>query len=522
MTAIAKPVTYQSIPDYYAGRTVFVTGGSGFVGKVLMEKLLRSCSDIKHIYLLMRPKRGVVVTDRVTKLLASPLFDKLRQVQPNFMDKVSAVQGDMMEPALGLSEADRSTLCREVQVFFHSAATVRFDEKLKLAIDMNLDGVRKVLCLARDMAHLEALVHVSTAYCNCDRENIDEVVYTPAMLPHKLLDAAEWMDEDIFDKLTPKLLGSMPNTYTYTKKMAEYYIADGAGDLPLTIVRPSIIGGTWMEPVPGWVDNFNGPTGILAAVGKGLLRSMRCDGDASADIIPVDVVCNLLVAAGWQAATRKDLGLQVYNCTVGEVNRFSWSLLQELGYKNLMKYPLDNTIRLPNPPFTKSTLWHSLKVVFDQQLPCLLLDLSMYVTGNKAMFTQISNRITKSVSSLEYFTSRGWTFSNKNVFSLYDTLSPSDRKEFNFDVRRLDWHKYMENYCLGLKTYALKEDIDNLHSARHRIKQLQRASFLFNTVLAIVTWRLALKRVKVARTMWIVMLNLASSLFSKLPGIARS
>jgi len=47
----------SQIAEFYRDRSVFVTGGTGFLGKVLVEKLLRSCPDIKSIYLLIRPKK---------------------------------------------------------------------------------------------------------------------------------------------------------------------------------------------------------------------------------------------------------------------------------------------------------------------------------------------------------------------------------------------------------------------------------------------------------------------------------
>jgi len=65
----------STIADFYAGRSVFVTGGTGFMGKVLLEKLLRSCPKIATIYMLVRPKKGDDPKSRVEKLLASKVGD---------------------------------------------------------------------------------------------------------------------------------------------------------------------------------------------------------------------------------------------------------------------------------------------------------------------------------------------------------------------------------------------------------------------------------------------------------------
>jgi len=67
--------------------------------------------------------------------------------------------------------------------------------------------------------------------------------------------------------------------------------------LPIIIIRPSIVGAIWKEPLPGWIDNVNGPTGIFIGVGKGLLTDMCGNVDIKTDIIPVDIVANMLIAA---------------------------------------------------------------------------------------------------------------------------------------------------------------------------------------------------------------------------------
>lgn len=61
------------IADTFIGRTIFMTGGSGFLGKVLMEKILRKCPQVKTIYLLLRMKKGKSSQQRIHELFTSPV-----------------------------------------------------------------------------------------------------------------------------------------------------------------------------------------------------------------------------------------------------------------------------------------------------------------------------------------------------------------------------------------------------------------------------------------------------------------
>ena len=150
-----------------------------------------------------------------------------------------------------------------------------FNKKFsRLAVEMNIIGVKKVIELCKEINNLDVFVHVSTAYANCDRLHISEEVYNPPVKPDKLIEAVEWIEEDLINFLTPRFIKQRPNTYTYTKAIAESYITAEMKNLPYVIIRPSIIGSTWREPFAGWIDNFNPLTAIFSTMATGLLKTI--------------------------------------------------------------------------------------------------------------------------------------------------------------------------------------------------------------------------------------------------------
>lgn len=119
-----------------------------------------------------------------------------------------------------------------------------------------------------------------------------------------------------------RLIGSRPNTYTFTKALAEHVLVQQSGNLPVVIVRPSIVTAAWREPIPGWVDNLNGPTGMIAGAGKGVLRTILCYRDLVADLVPVDVCINLMISVAWHTAVSRPKKMMVYNCTSGKIKNW--------------------------------------------------------------------------------------------------------------------------------------------------------------------------------------------------------
>lgn len=126
-----RPLRMAGVSGFFEGRSVFMTGGSGFLGKVILEKLLRDCPGLKNVYVLLRAKQGHDSRRRVEELLSSVVFGRLRRDNPEALRKVIAISGDITYPDLGISQVDLRTLKENVSVVFHSAATIRFDEPLK-------------------------------------------------------------------------------------------------------------------------------------------------------------------------------------------------------------------------------------------------------------------------------------------------------------------------------------------------------------------------------------------------------
>jgi len=240
------------ISKFYNGKTVFITGATGFMGKVLVEKLLSS-TNVKKIFLLIRSKKGLGSRERLEELLSSKIFEGLRETSPVVLSKVMAVAGDITEASLGLASQDIRMLAEEVNIVFHSAATVKFDEELTKSVAMNVEAVFSLIDLAKKMRKLESLVHVSTAYCNCDRKYINEEIYPPPGNPRGVIQMCKWMSADVLNKpeMTAEIIGKRPNTYTFTKSLAEAVLKMEGGGLPIAIVRPSIVVAAWKEPLPG-------------------------------------------------------------------------------------------------------------------------------------------------------------------------------------------------------------------------------------------------------------------------------
>ena len=250
-----------------------------------------------------------------------------------------------------MSDQDREIMKHEVNVIFHSAATVKFDEELSSAAKMNLRGTMELMDLAKEMRNLISFVHVSTCYTHCHRQG--EVFQEKVNRPEKfsVQDVLDMCGEVKSEEETKNIIGDRPNTYTFTKAMTEQMIKEDRGDLPISIVRPSIVVGAVSDPLPGWVDNINGPTSVGVFISQGILKCIYNKPDMLADIIPVDVVINLMCAVAFKTAGQYDkkVGkrpsqIPVYNCNSGSDNPMTWGDLWKWWVEACNRWPSETAL----------------------------------------------------------------------------------------------------------------------------------------------------------------------------------
>jgi thioester reductase-like protein len=157
----------------WLNKSIFITGTTGFVGKVLLEKILREVKSFRTIYLLVRSKPKMTLQQRVTQeILASklfiPLFTERPELLPSLREKIVPVYGDLMQEGLGMSPKDRQMVVDDADVFISSAASINFNDPIPDALQVNYYGARRVLELAKESKRVECLVHISTVFVNSD------------------------------------------------------------------------------------------------------------------------------------------------------------------------------------------------------------------------------------------------------------------------------------------------------------------------------------------------------------------
>lgn len=471
----AKPLSKlpNRVADMLAGRAILITGGTGFMGKVLIEKILRTCSAVDTIYLLIRAKKGKEPSQRVDEIFASPLFGKLKTQMDGATlgRKVVAIAGDVTMTNLGLSEANRQLLADRVSIVFHAAALIRFDASLKQAVIVNTRGTKYMLDLAKEMKNLEAFLHISTSYCHVNERVLYEKLYPAPADPHKIIKCVEWLEDDVVNSMTQKILGDFPNTYAFTKALSEGLVAEQMDKLPVVILRPSIVVPVWKEPLPGWTDNLNGPTGLLIGAGKGVIRSMYCNQQGYADYLPVDIAVNAVLVFAWNYVSNKDHERRIYHITSSSEFKITWAEIIERGRKIVSEdVPFNGVVWYPGGSMKKSKLIHNICLILFHMLPAYLIDAIILLSGNKPILLRVQRRINKGFEVFEYYTNKQWDFRNEHVVAIRKIMNERERKAFKIDGDNLDINQYLVDCVHAARLYILNEPLETLPAARRHIK----------------------------------------------------
>lgn len=119
--------------------------------------------------------------------------------------------------------------------------------------------------------------------------------------------------------------------------------------------------------MPGWADNFNGPTGMLVACGVGILRSQNCDPYIVADFVPADLVVRGLIIAAYERLIQPEAPkpadpIRVFNCATANISPITMGQVIEIGKRRIRQNPFEKTLWLPGGCITLCPVLHFVRV----------------------------------------------------------------------------------------------------------------------------------------------------------------
>jgi alcohol-forming fatty acyl-CoA reductase len=344
-------VSRLPVRETLAGKQLMLIGVTGFIGKVWLVDLLEKIPEIGKITLLIRRNRTTTAQRRFEKIVEeSPAFDGLHDIHGGNLaaflkEKVEVVEGDVSQPGLGLDSETQARVTRTLDLIVSSAGLTDFNPDLRDAISSNIDSTIHLVDFQKQCSH-SALMHLSTCYVVGMRDGrVTEELYAnynPGDHPEfdsekeiaSLREMVRRIEErsesvDVTKALRRQALGrsgdaskvvadeldgvlrrnrarwvrnrlvragmkrahhlGWPNTYTFTKSLGESILARQGQDLPIAIVRPSIVESSERTPFTGWNEGINtsGPLSYLLGTN---FRQLPSNERKCLDVIPVDMV----------------------------------------------------------------------------------------------------------------------------------------------------------------------------------------------------------------------------------------
>lgn len=349
-----------SVRRSLAGKHIMLIGVTGFIGKVWLANTLLELPEIGKLYLLIRRQKSSPAHERFEKLLEdSPVFDPLwqrygRGLGQFVREHVEVIEGDVSQPNLGVGADKLTDLRQKLDLIINSSGLTDFNPDLRDALATNVDASVNVLEFVRNSSHA-GLLHLSTCYVAGTRDGRVQEKLRPDYTPvdeaafdaqselrslRELVHSAEakaaglevtaelrnqalvkehaakdlqgaalenqirknrvrWLRNYLTEAGTRRAneLG-WPNTYTFTKSLAESLICKLGSGLPVAIVRPAIVETSVRKPFVGWNEGINTSASLSYLLGT-YFRQLPTNERKRLDIIPVDAVCQgiTLIAA---------------------------------------------------------------------------------------------------------------------------------------------------------------------------------------------------------------------------------
>jgi len=318
---------------------ILLTGGNGFLGKVVLGLILDRYPEVKHLHILLRRQRNLSAGERFfDETLHSPALATVAAKRGHafLREKITVWEGDIAQPQCGLGPATLGRLAGQVGLVINCAGRVDFFPPVDDSFSANVDGVEHVAAVAAQWR--ARLVHVSTCYVCGEADGLieetepilgfyprrrgpEDTSFEPAEelrycreRIHQVCEsvrsngeaaAARGMpvrSKEVVQRLI--LLGKQRaeywgwvNTYTYAKSLGEQIIASQKG-LDYAIVRPAIVESALRFPFPGWIEG--GRTAApLVLMALGGLKEWPARKDTPLEVVPVDLVASaILVVSG--------------------------------------------------------------------------------------------------------------------------------------------------------------------------------------------------------------------------------
>ena len=278
---MAADIQSTNLPDQ---PITLLTGATGTLGQELLYQLLSKRPTTRFVVLARSSGKRQGGAERRIKAilrnhLSEPAFETVWQ-------RLTVLDGDITEPGLGLDDRTYRQTAERLSQVIHCAAAVRFDQPLDQAREINLEGTRRVLTLAKTaQARFD---YVGTAYVAGQRKG---VIY-----------------EDELDHRQ-----GFHNTYEQSKYETEQLLRQYEGQLPITTYRPSIIIGNSRT---GETNNFKAFYWPLRVYAMGQMRLLPGVASCRIDLVPVDFVAAAVV----ELSGRADTVGGCYHLTAGRDN----------------------------------------------------------------------------------------------------------------------------------------------------------------------------------------------------------